>query len=274
MIAAINNSSLVLAGRKKRNVSGEVAATQSTTQAPSSIDSDCVKLTSPGRPVNGNSTSKKAKCADTAPSGRASSSDAKSPSTSEDTSGTVAKVAERRKSELTLTIKCSQTEDIAKDVSSDDDGGGGNDVSDSSSSSSSSSNSEDEMESPAKRPFSSAVDHKPRANHPTTAKTTVKKQQSTDSDSSQGSSVTEARRSVAAPSSSVSAGGAGQTPSKATKRKKSTNSRTPSGKRRRKTSTSSQVGCESTLLLLKAVSFVGLRILTINFGVNYKNFSD
>ena len=256
IIAAVNNSSLMLAGRKKRTVSGDVA--QSTVQPPPSVasDSDSVKPT-PVKPVNGDSTSKKAKCSE-ASSDRASSLDVKSSATGEEASGTVAKVAERRKSELTLTIKCCQTRNSSKDVSSDDDDDDDDDdADDSDSSSSSSSNSEDEIQPPTKRPFPSAPDHKSRTNFPTTAKTTNKKQQSTDSDSSQGSSDTEATRGGVAASSSASAtvtgGGGGQTPSKATKRRRSVNSPAQSRKRRRRTSTDSQVGCESTLAVINYI---------------------
>ena len=271
VIVAINNSSLIMAGRKKRSMSGDVTATttsQLTAPLPAlsvASDSDGTKLASSKSSTNGDSTSKKAKCGEMS-CDRASTLDAGSSSVSEETTsetvaGTVAKVAERRKSELTLTIKCSQAKNSAADESSDEDDDDDDDDDDdadgdSDSSSSSSSNSEDKLQFTTKRPFSSSVDHEPRTKFPTRAKTTNKKQQAAGSDSSQGSSDREARRNVPPSSSAASAAGAGssRTTSKVTKRKSSVNSESPSRKRRR-SSTNSQVGCESELLLLLKQTF-------------------
>ena len=244
MVSAINNSSLMMAGRKKRSVSAEVATSQRpvSTVAWDSVDT---KLAA-NKSTNGDLTSNNDRCGD-APGGKAAL--VKS-SVGEAASGTVAKVAERRKSELTLTIKCSRAKNGAKDVSRDNDEGDDDDDLDSSSSSSSSSNSEDEVPCTAvKRPFTSSVDRNTRTKFPTTAKSTNKKrQQSTDSDNSQGSSDTETARNPTPSSSAVSvAAASGQTPSKtATKRKRSVNSKSPSRKRRRN-STDSKVGCKSAL---------------------------
>ena len=253
-------------------MSGDVATKQSATvQQPMSspvLDSSNADLT-PSNPAI-NSTSKKvSKCGESS-TGKALSSDSQSSFAGEATSGTVAKVVERRKSDLTLTIKCSQAKnsDKDKDESSDDDDDNDDedddDDSEDSSSMSSSSNSEDEMSCTTKPlTLSTIVARKSRTKFPTTtAKTVIKKQhqQSTESDSSPVSSDSDARRNAPRPSSSsVSAaatraaaaagGGGGQTPSKVTKRKRSVNSQSPSRKRRR-SSLNSKVGCKSALVQL------------------------
>jgi len=264
IIVAINNSSLMLADRKKRSVSRDVASCSAVQSRTSSLASESVstKSTSSKPPVNGDVSSKKAKCQELSSNGRASSLDAvKSSSASEETSGTVAKVVERRKSELTLTIKCNQTTNTARDASSDENDDDDDDDDDvdadesSSSSSLSSSNSEDELESTTKRPLSSCA-----KSRMTPAKTANKKQQSADSDSSRGNSDTEVKRNTR-PSSSVSAAGNGgkdgcQTPSKAVKRKKSMNSQTAGRKRRRSSSSNNKVGCKSALSVTNRITHI------------------
>jgi len=241
---ALNNSSLILAGRKKRSVSGDVAGSSSTQLRTSSQTSEAAS-TKLKAPVGGDLTLKKTRC-DELSCDPAASPDTKSSAAGKEMSGTVAKVAERRKSELTLTIKCSQAKSsveaensVEEDPDEDDD-----DSDSSSSSSSSSSNSEDELTS--KHTFSSSVDQSSRTKLLMNAKTTAKKQLLTDSDSSQGSSDTEARRNVPPSSSSVAASGSnsgGRSPSKGVKRRRSTNLPSDSCKRRR-TSSTSKVGCK------------------------------
>jgi len=251
-IVAINNGSLMLAGRKKRSVSGDVTGCSAVQSRTSSLASESV-VTKPAHsivPINGDATWKKEKYGESSSlsNDRTSSLDVgKSSSTGEVMSGTVAKVVERRKSELTLTIKCGQAKSAAMDETTDDenvDENGDND--DSSSSSLSSSNSEDELESVTTKhsSFSSSVKSR------TTAKSTNKKQPSTDSDSSRSiSSDMEAKKNAPLSSAVGNTVSGCQTPSsKSVKRKKSANSQA-AGRKRRRSSSSSKVGCKSTLFV-------------------------
>jgi len=237
----------MLAGRKKRNISGDVAAAHCAAPPTKSSASDCVVTNhAPSKPTSSDSTAQTAKCREASCSATLSEN-VKSCSAVEDAGGTVAKVAERRKSELTLTIKCSRAKDESSDDDDDEDEDDDDDDDDDSDSLSSSSNSEDEMMCSTKRLISSSIDRKSGTKLPAVAKTANKKQTASDSDDSEENAVgpeTKTKRNIHALTCITSPAGTGsQTSTTVSKRKKSTNSQSPSCKRRR-SSSNNQVGCE------------------------------